>query len=135
MGKTYYGKLQDPNKPVLLTNSMARVFGDCERKFVREYVARTEPDEDYKNPDYFGFGSALHGILDDIKHDHHKLTSEIFNRHVIEEGLDEIAAVKLGVVYRSYIVHHQNAGFTTLACDIRFKNDLTKGSVDIILAG
>ena len=132
--KPYYGKLQDPSKPVLMTNSMARVFSDCERKFVREYLERREPDSDYEEPNYFAFGTTVHEILELSKHDERLANFALISQVCSENGLGDVDKAKVMAVLRSYFGLHLNAGLKPVAFEVRFQNDLTMGSVDLILA-
>jgi len=125
---------RDPTKPIALSTNSANTFNSCERKGYHRYFAKTGNDLDWTRPNYYGFGSAFHEVLEKCKHDSKRFRFELVVNACEKECLNlDSDAPKLLACLRSYWLLSAESALVPLHFEHWFENDLACGKVDLIL--
>jgi hypothetical protein len=129
-----FKKLDPLVDPLVLSNSGVACMNDCERRFCHRYLLKTPKDPDFKDPAYFGFGRAFHGILEHTAGDPKRYSASAIGRPIVEKnGLNwDNDGAKISAMLRTFWLLAAQRPLAIAACEVEFENDIARGKIDAI---
>lgn len=117
----------------VITNSKCSTLDECETKYAHKYILKTMQDNDFIEPNYFGFGKAFHYVLEQTRHDGSNFKVDLLDEAINMEGLDHVYdKAKLLKCLQSYFVMHKKSGLKVLSVELTWMEESFGGIVDCI---
>lgn len=117
-------------KPLKLSASSRGTYVSCQRKFWHQYIAKTNKDDDYSDPEYFIFGRVFAECLEAFRHEATFMASDVVQSIASKHGLKPDSPAKLLACLRSYFAKFPSSNIR--ACEVWLENAVLRGKVDAI---